>query len=300
MWARCVGVAIIKLDDAEKFAPDARVSGDPCAACTWVTADVSVSKLAPTPGAVTIVLTGRTHLRQRFLAALALLAASAFALRAEDPQPAPAQGLDTLEKKVSYFLGHNVAAGYRHQGLVGLDADAFARGFKEELTGVACVMSDATIRELVQQYEHKLMAHQAQLKADAPKLRQAGAAFLEKNKAQEGVKVTASGLQYKVVKPGNGGAKPTPKDKVSVNYEGTLTDGTVFDSSYRKGAPVTFPVGGVIPGWQEGLQLMDVGATFMFYVPADLAYGDMGQGDLIHPGATLVFKVELLAINPKE
>ena len=123
----------------------------------------------------------------------------------------------------------------------------------------------------------------------------AGEAFLASNASAEGVQTTASGLQYKVVTEGTG-AKPTAADTVTVNYEGTLVDGTVFDSSYARNEPVTFPLNGVIAGWTEGLQLMSVGSTYMLYIPPDLAYGAVGRPPVIPSNSTLIFKVELLDI----
>lgn len=126
----------------------------------------------------------------------------------------------------------------------------------------------------------------------------AGKAFLEKNGKQPGVMTTASGLQYKVVREGPaGGPHPTPEDEVKVNYEGTLLDGTVFDSSYKTGMPVIFVLGRLIPGWVEGIQLMKPGDEFLLYVPSALAYGDADTGR-IPPGSTLVFKIELLGVLP--
>jgi FKBP-type peptidyl-prolyl cis-trans isomerase FklB len=124
--------------------------------------------------------------------------------------------------------------------------------------------------------------------------------FLEKNGKKEGVKTTASGLQYQVIKEGTG-VKPTDSSMVSVNYHGTLMDGTVFDSSVERGQPAQFPLNQVIKGWTEGIKLMSVGSKYKFWIPADLAYGDQGAGGKIKPGALLIFEVELLKIiDPKE
>ncbi len=122
-----------------------------------------------------------------------------------------------------------------------------------------------------------------------------GNAFLAKNKTEAGVMTTASGLQYKVITEGTG-SKPTKNQTVKVNYEGSLIDGTIFDSSYKRGEPIEFGVTQVIPGWVEGLQLMSVGSTYMFYIPSNLAYGPYGQGP-IGPNETLIFKVELLDVH---
>jgi FKBP-type peptidyl-prolyl cis-trans isomerase FklB len=129
--------------------------------------------------------------------------------------------------------------------------------------------------------------------------KKAGDAFLAANKTKEGVVTLPSGLQYKILKEGTG-PKPTPADSVVCNYRGTLIDGKEFDSSYKRGQPATFPVGQVIKGWTEALQLMPVGSKWQLFVPADLAYGDRGAGADIGPGSTLIFEVELISIKGKE
>jgi peptidylprolyl isomerase/FKBP-type peptidyl-prolyl cis-trans isomerase FklB len=132
---------------------------------------------------------------------------------------------------------------------------------------------------------------------EAAKNEAAGAAFLAKNAKEPGVMTTASGLQYKVVHEGPaGGAHPRPQDEVKVNYEGTLLDGKVFDSSYKSGQPVIFTLGNLVPGWVEGIQLMKPGDEFLLYVPAKLGYGDEDNGSPIPPGSTLVFRIELLGV----
>jgi len=126
--------------------------------------------------------------------------------------------------------------------------------------------------------------------------RAAGEAFLADNAKKDTVKVTNSGLQYEVIKEGTG-RSPSASDKVTVHYKGTTLDGTVFDSSYKRGEPATFPLNQVIPGWTEGVQLMKEGAHYRFYIPADLAYGNRGAGPVIEPGATLVFEIELIKVQ---
>ena len=120
--------------------------------------------------------------------------------------------------------------------------------------------------------------------------------FLEENLKRDGVEVTASGLQYEVIEAGSG-ASPSATDRVTVHYEGTLTDGTVFDSSYQRGQPIDFGLNQVIPGWTEGVQLMQEGATYKFYIPSHLAYGPRGAGGVIGPNEDLIFKVELIRVN---
>lgn len=138
----------------------------------------------------------------------------------------------------------------------------------------------------------------AERQAAAGKNKEAGEKFLAENARKDGVKTTASGLQYKVIKEGTG-PKPAATDRVTVNYEGTLIDGTVFDSSYKRGKPVTFPLNQVIKGWTEGLQLMSEGSKYKLFIPSDLAYGARGAGNRIGPDETLIFTVELLGINKK-
>jgi len=130
----------------------------------------------------------------------------------------------------------------------------------------------------------------------ADKTKQNGASFMLENQTKPGVVTLPSGLQYKILEEGQG-KKPTASDTVSVDYEGTLTNGKIFDSSYQRGQPATFPVMGVIKGWQEALQLMNTGATWMLYIPSTLAYGEKGAGSAIGPNETLIFKVKLLAIQ---
>jgi len=130
----------------------------------------------------------------------------------------------------------------------------------------------------------------------AEKAKKDGAAFMEKNKTEAGMVTLPSGLQYKIVEAGSG-KKPAKNDTVTVDYEGTLLNGTVFDSSYKRGQPASFPVSGVIAGWQEALQLMPTGSTWMLYIPPQLAYGQAGAGGMIGPNETLVFKVHLISIK---
>ena len=140
---------------------------------------------------------------------------------------------------------------------------------------------------------------QAKAKAKAEAVKVESKKFLEENAKKEGVKTTESGLQYTVIKEGEG-AKPKATDTVKVHYKGTLVDGTEFDSSYKRGEPISFPLNGVIKGWTEGLQLMPVGSTYRFFIPSDLGYGDRGAGADIPGGAALIFDVELIEINPEK
>lgn len=226
---------------------------------------------------------------------IVVVALGTLALRAEDQ---PKGDLDTVEKKVGYAIGMDIGTKLKMQGAESIDVDALARGIRDGLAGTASVVSESVLREALKEFEAKVTAG-ATKKHDeqAKKNKEEGAAFLEKNKSAEGVKVTASGLQYKVVKGGNG-EHPKASDTVTVNYEGTLIDGTVFDSSYKRGEPATFPLARVIKGWTEGLQLMDVGSSYMLYIPSELAYGESPRpGGPIGPNAVLIFKVELIEIK---
>lgn len=237
-------------------------------------------------------------MRYSVAGAIVLVAAFSFVLRAQDPpRPAPGPALDTLDKKVGYAIGLQLGTNFKQQGAT-VDVEAFARGFQDGLAGASPVLSESTLQEAVMTWQQHLQAKTQKAHAEAAKKNKAdGEAFLAKNKTAEGVKVTASGLQYKVVKQGSG-PKPVGTDTVSVNYEGSLIDGKVFDSSYRRGQPFVTPLGQVIRGWTEGLQLMETGSQYIFYIPAELAYGENGPPD-IGPNAVLVFKIELLEVNPK-
>ena len=198
----------------------------------------------------------------------------------------------TEDEKISYALGADVGGAFKGMGL-NIKAETFTQGVidamndqvkfsQEELQAIFNI-----VNQKVQEKQNNAMASE----------KEKGAKFLAENKKQPGVIETPSGLQYKVVKMGDG-PKPTATAKVKVHYHGTLIDGTVFDSSVERGEPITFPLNGVIRGWTEGVQLMPVGSKFIFYIPSELAYGDRGAGQIIKGGATLIFEVELLEINP--
>lgn len=198
----------------------------------------------------------------------------------------------TNEQKASYALGANYGEQFRNLGLT-VDVETLLQGLKDAMAGEN-MFSPEQMQEAFGYVDEMVKASQDKILKEE---KAAGAEFLAKNKKEAGVMETASGLQYKVVKAGFG-AKPTATDKVKVHYTGRLLDGTVFDSSVERGEPITFPLNGVIAGWTEGLQLMSEGSKYMLYIPSDLGYGDRGnQG--IKPGATLIFEVELIEVNPK-
>lgn len=206
--------------------------------------------------------------------------------------------LETDEQKVSYGIG--LMEGKRFKQDFTVDVDAFTAGMKASVKGEKALMTEDEIKTTIQAFGQKLMAkREEEQKAVGEKNKSASEAFLAANAKKDGVKTTASGLQYKVVTEGKG-AKPKADDTVEVNYKGTLIDGTVFDSSYDRKQSVTFPVNGVIPGWTEALQLMPVGSKFDLYIPSDLAYGPGGTGGVIGPNQALVFEVELVDIKKAE
>ena len=198
----------------------------------------------------------------------------------------------TEDQKMSYALGVNSGDQFRNLGL-NIDIDMFVKGIKDGIAN----NSQFTPEEMKAAFEY--LDKQARSNQDKAMQAEkaAGAEFLAKNKNEKGVMETASGLQYKVITEGTG-KKPLATDKVKVHYKGTLLDGTVFDSSYDRGEPITFPLNGVIKGWTEGLQLMSEGSKYILYIPSDLGYGDRGAGGQIKPGSTLIFEVELLEVNP--
>jgi len=165
---------------------------------------------------------------------------------------------------------------------------------KDAMSGKRPLLTEADAREVMTTWQKELADKQ---KGMADKNAADGKKFLEDNKKKDGVKTTASGLQYKVLKEGNG-PQPKATDTVTVDYRGTLIDGTEFDSSYKRGQPATFPLNGVIKGWTEGLQLMKSGAKYQFFIPSDLAYGQRAMGPDIAPNSTLVFEVELKSVQP--
>lgn len=197
--------------------------------------------------------------------------------------------------KASYSIGLNIGASILEDEL-GLNLDLLMLGIRDGIADKA-KLSDEEIREVMTAFqdEIEIKARDRQAKL-AETNKKAGEAFLADNKKKEGVKTLESGLQYKVIKSGDG-ASPKVTDTVTTNYRGTLIDGTEFDSSYERGMPATFPVGGVIRGWTEALQKMKVGDKWMLYIPSQLAYGPEGRGGVIGPNATLVFEIELLGIG---
>ncbi|NKB23943.1 MAG: hypothetical protein GKR87_06110 [Kiritimatiellae bacterium] len=204
--------------------------------------------------------------------------------------------LKTHEDRLSYAIGTDFGATLKRQG-VDIDLNIFTQGVKDGADGKELLLTPEEMKETMLKFQSELQKKQASITSErAEKNKKEGEAFLPKNKEKEGVITLSSGLQYSVLKEGDG-EKPSETDTVTVHYTGTLIDGTVFDSSHKRGEPTTFHVNGVISGWQEGLQLMKVGATWKFFIPSELAYGTRGASALIGPNATLIFEVELISIN---
>ncbi len=198
--------------------------------------------------------------------------------------------------QVSYAIGFMTGQGMKKQGLDIVQAE-YAKGFADGQAGKDPAMTEKEMEELLQAFQMEMMMKmRAKMEEAGSKNVTDGKKFLDENKKKEGWKTTKSGLQYKVITAGKG-AKPSADDTVEVHYKGTLIDGKEFDSSYKRGEPATFPVGGVIKGWTEALQMMPVGSKWQIVLPAELAYGERGAGQDIGPNAVLCFDVELLDIK---
>ena len=209
-------------------------------------------------------------------------------------------GGDTMLKnekdKVSYSIGLNIGSNFKSQS-VDINPDILIKGIKDAISGSKPLMTEKEIQETMTVFQKEITAKQAErTKSLAETNKKEGEAFLAANKGKDGVKTTSSGLQYKIIKDGNG-QTPKATDTVTVNYSGTLIDGTEFDSSYKRGEPASFPLNGVIPGWTEALQMMKVGSKWQLFLPPAIAYGERGQGRVIGPNAALIFEVELLSVK---
>ena len=205
--------------------------------------------------------------------------------------------LTTEKDKQSYAIGLNVGKSLHRDG-VEIEPKVLLQGLQDALAGGKVLLTDDEIKTVMTDLQNQVRQQQeAKRLAAAETNKTTGAAFLTANASKPGVVALPSGLQYKILTAGTG-PKPTATDQVVCNYRGTLLDNTEFDSSYKRGQPATFPVSGVIKGWTEALQLMPVGSKWQLFIPADLAYGERGQGP-IEPNSVLVFEVELLSIKPK-
>jgi FKBP-type peptidyl-prolyl cis-trans isomerase FklB len=198
--------------------------------------------------------------------------------------------LKTANDSLSYALGLSAGNFYKQQGMTSINTTLCTKGINDVIKSGKPLLSDQQVNSIIMSYVQKENA------AKAVDNKKAGAAFLAANKVKPGVITLPSGLQYIILKEGTG-PKPAATDKVKCHYEGSLIDGTVFESSIKNGQPVDFTVNGVIRGWTEALQLMPVGSKWRLFIPSDLAYGDQQASQLIKPGSTLIFDVELLEIN---
>lgn len=216
----------------------------------------------------------------------------ALQVQAEQPQP-----LNTQKDKVSYGIGVDMVRNFRKQGIEA-DLDLVIKGMRDESSGVKLRMTDTEMRKTLADYQKVLASNQAQLRVlAAEKNKREGAAYLKTHKKMAGVVSLPSGLQYKIIKAGTG-IKPTDSDNVTCRYRGTLIDGTEFDNSERLGFPLTFNVkDSVVRGWSEALKLMPAGSKWQIVVPPELAYGEKGAGRDIGPNATLLYEIELIAVN---
>src|SRR3954469_9285253 len=247
----------------------------------------------PVPGAPRLdsstTAPGLILLMKRFMICLGALCIASLAFAQDKPQ------LKDQKDKASYSIGYDIGSTFKKQNIE-LNTDALIVGMKEALSGKEATMSKEEREKTLETFQKEMIEKRtAASKEAATKNAAEGEKFLAENKKKEGVKTTASGLQYKVLKEGSG-ATPKETDTVTTNYKGTLIDGTEFDSSYKRNEPASFQVNRVIKGWIEALQMMKPGSKYQLFIPAALGYGERGAGQTIGPNATLIFEVELLSI----
>jgi len=236
------------------------------------------------------------HIKKPIIAAACLALLAACSQQAEVKQAKAELQLDSDIAKLSYAIGMDIGMSVKSLK-ADLDRTALLAAINDRLDGGTLKLSEDDAGKAKQAFFKQQSEKRAtEQKAAGEKNKADGAAFLAENGKKKGVTTTKSGLQYEVIKKGNG-AKPKATDKVTVHYRGTLIDGAEFDSSYKRGQPVTFPLNGVIKGWTEGVQLMPAGSTFKFVIPSELAYGSNGAGPKIGPDSVLVFEVELISIG---
>lgn len=236
---------------------------------------------------------------KKFAAVVMVYSLAVISSLAQDEAAESATPFDNLADRASYAIGFQMGSGMKMQGIE-VNPDLVHRGLKDGLEGSKPAMTTEQVQETLmdfQQSQQQAMAERRQKQSEENVVE--GRKFLEANKEKEGVKVMASGLQYEILKEGDG-EKPSATDTVLAHYTGTLIDGTVFDSSVERGRPSEFPVNRVIRGWTEALQQMPVGSKWRLYIPSDLAYGERGAPPMIGPNAVLIFDVELLEIKSAE
>ena len=200
--------------------------------------------------------------------------------------------MKTEKEKLSYTMGQQIGEGIK-QDKLDVDTETLTLGLTHSLNGEKSLLDNAEMRAVIEDFQKKMQAQAESAKQGSSDI---GAKFLEENLNNEGVLVLESGMQYIVINEGTG-EKPAATDTVDVHYEGSLINCTIFDSSIKRGEPATFPVNGVIQGWQEALQLMNVGSKWKVFIPSELAYGENGAGGAIGPNETLIFEMELLEIK---
>lgn len=206
------------------------------------------------------------------------------------------EDLNSQKKKVSYAIGLDIGQNFKTRDM-DIDMELLIQGLRDSQKKEKPLLSSEEIQKVMTQFQQDMMKAEQEKRAiqgQGNKVKEE--AFLKENAQKPGVKVTASGLQYVVLRQGTG-PQPKESDTVKVHYRGTLLDGTEFDSSYKRNEPAVFPLKGVIKGWTEALQLMKVGSKYQIFLPSSLAYGERGAGQVIGPYATLVFEVELLGIE---
>jgi FKBP-type peptidyl-prolyl cis-trans isomerase len=233
------------------------------------------------------------RMRQRWVILLGILLLASMANAQESTI------LKDRKDRISYSIGADIGKGLKNLP-VGVNLDLVFKGIKDMLSETRPLMTEQEVRETMTVFQKEMAAwQQNRLKATAEKNKKEGEVYLSENQKREGVVTLPSGLQYKVLKPGEG-KTPTETDTVTVNYRGMLINGTEFDSSYRRGQPAAFPVKGVIAWWTEALKLMQEGAKWQLFIPPSLAYGERGSGSQIGPNATLIFEVELVSVGEKK
>lgn len=229
-----------------------------------------------------------------------LLAAQAAVAATTAPAPATtmqATAPASLQDQISYTIGVDMGKNLKTQA-IDVNPDMLAQGIKDGMNGGVLLMTQPQMDAALKQFQQQMQSKQKeQFQQISTQNSQEGTAFLAKNKILPGVTVLPNGLQYKVINAGTG-ISPTANDTVSVDYEGAFVNGQVFSSTYKQGQPVSFQISQVIPGWQQALKMMKPGAEWMIYIPSNLAYGEQGVGDTIGPNETLVFKIQLLSVNP--
>jgi FKBP-type peptidyl-prolyl cis-trans isomerase FklB len=228
--------------------------------------------------------------RRLAMTVCAMVALSGAAFAADVPE------LKGDKEKISYSIGMNLGGSLKRDS-VEVDPDMLAKGLKDSYGGGKTLLTEDQARQALEDFQKSLMAKKAEtMQKLSEKNKADGEKFLAENAKKEGVKSLPSGLQYKEITPGKG-KSPKATDTVTTHYKGTLIDGTEFDSSHKRGEPVSFPVSGVIAGWTEALQLMKEGAKWQLFIPSNLAYGERGAGRDIGPNATLIFEVELISVK---